>query len=391
MSGRTIHVLVVDDQENWRSVLRFLLEKEGLYVSEAKNSEEAKDKLAHKNFDLALLDVKLEDDQVFNVEGLDLLNYIKINYPNIKVIVLTGYPKSIGNKKPEQADEFILKAAKDSNFKEDFQKKIKTLLQIIINEDDKILKLLIFDDELNDVFNDIFLHSNYHLDITTDIEKAKRQIKDYDGAIINLCLSNQLSSEKNSSSEMLLSYIKSKYPFLPRFVVTASSINSINRLFNEFGVDNVFIKGKFSHLKAEMDKTISNRKKKVFISYAKEDYNIAKRLYNDLIDIGAYPWLAREELIPGEIWKDKITKVIKRSNYFLTLLSHKSVSKSGFFQTEQKTALEVFESMPKGQIFIIPARLDACEAPETLENIHYVDLFPSYEEGFKKILKSLNS
>jgi DNA-binding NtrC family response regulator len=130
MSGRTIRVLVVDDQENWRKVLRFLSEKEGLYVSEADNSEDAKEILSRRSFDLALLDVKLEDEQVFNVEGLDLLNHIKINYPSTKVIVLTGYPKSIGNKKPEQADEFILKVAKNSNFKDEFQKKIRTLLQL---------------------------------------------------------------------------------------------------------------------------------------------------------------------------------------------------------------------------------------------------------------------
>ena len=128
--SRTIHVLVVDDQENWRNVLRFLSEKEGLYVSEAKNSEEAEEKLARKNFDLALLDVKLEDEQVFNVEGLDLLHHIKVNHPNTKVIVLTGYPKSIGNRKPEQADEFILKAARDSNFREEFRKKIREILQL---------------------------------------------------------------------------------------------------------------------------------------------------------------------------------------------------------------------------------------------------------------------
>ncbi len=49
---------------------------------------------------------------------------------------------------------------------------------------------------------------------------------------------------------------------------------------------------------------------KVYISYAHEDYEIAKRLYDDLKDLpNVKPWLDDEDIIPGQKRKPAITKV----------------------------------------------------------------------------------
>ena len=40
----------------------------------------------------------------------------------------------------------------------------------------------------------------------------------------------------------------------------------------------------------------------VFISYAREDSDAAKRLKKDLKDAGLNPWLDKEELLPGQNW-----------------------------------------------------------------------------------------
>ncbi len=61
----------------------------------------------------------------------------------------------------------------------------------------------------------------------------------------------------------------------------------------------------------------------------------------------------------------------------------------GFVQKEQKIALKTAEMLPKNKIFIIPVRLDDCELPQEFERLHWVDLFPDYEKGMKKIFKAL--
>ncbi|MCP4353277.1 MAG: TIR domain-containing protein [Desulfobacterales bacterium] len=48
-----------------------------------------------------------------------------------------------------------------------------------------------------------------------------------------------------------------------------------------------------------------------FISYAREDLNIARQLYYDLRIGGANPWLDFESLYAGQNWKDVIIRAIK--------------------------------------------------------------------------------
>jgi hypothetical protein len=130
----------------------------------------------------------------------------------------------------------------------------------------------------------------------------------------------------------------------------------------------------------------------IFISYASEDAGDARRLYDDLKSAGFNPWLDRENLLPGQNWRDAITKAIRECNFFLCLISSRSLTKRGYVQKEMKMALDVLDEFPDGEIFFIPVRLDDCKPINLkLTDIHHVDLFPSYEEGFKKILAAIGS
>ena len=84
--------------------------------------------------------------------------------------------------------------------------------------------------------------------------------------------------------------------------------------------------------------------KKIFISYAREDLETAKKLYADLKQSGFDPWLDEENLLAGQNWRQIIQKEIKDANYFIILISSISVSKRGFVQTEIKEALEELKS-----------------------------------------------
>ena len=103
---------------------------------------------------------------------------------------------------------------------------------------------------------------------------------------------------------------------------------------------------------------MSITKPKIFLSYAREDMGMAKQLYNDLKRYGLDVWLDTESLLPGDRWKDKIQDVIENSNYFIALLSTRSVNKKGFVQKELKTALEVLDLFPSSERSILPVKLD---------------------------------
>ena len=130
--------------------------------------------------------------------------------------------------------------------------------------------------------------------------------------------------------------------------------------------------------------------RKVFISYAKEDWEHALKLYKDLKSRGIKAWLDREDIVPGQRWKDAIRKAIVGCDYFIALLSKRAITKKGFVHTELKYAVEVLESLPRQEIFVIPALLEECDVEdEMLKQLHWAYLYPSYEKGVADIMRAL--
>ena len=128
----------------------------------------------------------------------------------------------------------------------------------------------------------------------------------------------------------------------------------------------------------------TRRNVRVFISYAYEDTQGARRLYEDLKNAGLDPWLETKSLLPGQNWESAVQEAIRKSRYFIPLFSSMSVEKRGFILKEFKYALGILDSIPEPKIFIIPVRLDDCEIPyEKLKIYHAVDLFPSWNDGLQ--------
>jgi len=138
-------------------------------------------------------------------------------------------------------------------------------------------------------------------------------------------------------------------------------------------------------------KNINNKQEvKTFISYAREDLDYAQTLYNILKNVGVEPWLDVESILPGQKWRTAIKSAIKNCNYFITLLSSRSVSKKGYVQKELKEALEYLDEFPDSKIYIIPIRLDECYPSDIkLHDIQWVDFFPSWDKGIEKLFRVL--
>jgi hypothetical protein len=131
---------------------------------------------------------------------------------------------------------------------------------------------------------------------------------------------------------------------------------------------------------------------KVFISYAHEDLEPARRLYKRLKAVpGVEPWFDKESLLPGMRWRPAIKRAIREADYFLALLSRKSVSKRGYVQKEMREAIEIRDEFPEGRAFLIPVRLDDCQPPESLSDIHYEDFFPNWDRGLGRVLRVIES
>ncbi len=82
-------ILVVDDEENIRELLRESLEDEGYRVNVAKNGQEAVEKVRALNPDTVLMDVKMPV-----MSGMDAFLKIKESQPDLPVIFLTAFGSS---------------------------------------------------------------------------------------------------------------------------------------------------------------------------------------------------------------------------------------------------------------------------------------------------------
>ncbi|KUG28179.1 response regulator receiver protein [hydrocarbon metagenome] len=81
-----IRVLVVDDEDRFRTTLVKLLGAQGLTAEAAPGGEEALALLAEKPFDVVLLDVKMP-----GLSGQEVLPRIKAAAPGVEVLILTGH------------------------------------------------------------------------------------------------------------------------------------------------------------------------------------------------------------------------------------------------------------------------------------------------------------
>jgi len=80
-------ILVVDDEENFLTLLQWFLTQRGYQVATASSAEQALSLVGGRVFDVALLDIRLGSG-----DGLALLEELTQRLPNLKVFMMTAYP-----------------------------------------------------------------------------------------------------------------------------------------------------------------------------------------------------------------------------------------------------------------------------------------------------------
>jgi len=99
-------ILVADDEETIRAILKDELEEEGYAITTAVGGEDAIRLLRQDKFDLVLADIKMP-----RADGFDVLRTVKAEQPSVRVIMLTGFAdlKNAIESKRLGADDFVSK------------------------------------------------------------------------------------------------------------------------------------------------------------------------------------------------------------------------------------------------------------------------------------------
>ena len=97
----------------------------------------------------------------------------------------------------------------------------------------------------------------------------------------------------------------------------------------------------------------------IFLSYASEDYSVAKRLSESLRAAGVEVWLDQSELRGGDSWDHRIAEQIRACSLFIALVSqHTEARVEGYFRREWGAAADRTRDLAEGTTFLLPVVVD---------------------------------
>ena len=81
-----LRIMVIDDENIVGKMIQSSFEQDGYIVEPFTNPTEALERLKEAEFHMVITDLKMKD-----IDGMEVLNTIKEEYPQIKVIMITAF------------------------------------------------------------------------------------------------------------------------------------------------------------------------------------------------------------------------------------------------------------------------------------------------------------
>jgi len=106
----------------------------------------------------------------------------------------------------------------------------------------------------------------------------------------------------------------------------------------------------------------------VFLSYAREDAEAARRIAEALRGFGVEVWFDLSELRGGDVWDQKIRRQIRECALFVPVISsHTQAREEGYFRREWRIAVDRTHDMAENRAFIVPVIVD--DTKESVANV----------------------
>ena len=118
----------------------------------------------------------------------------------------------------------------------------------------------------------------------------------------------------------------------------------------------------------------------VFLSYASQDAEPARKICDALRAAGIEVWFDQSELRGGDVWDQKIRREIHDCALFIPVISTNTASRrEGYFRLEWDVADQRSHRMARDQAFIVPLCVDATpsagtDVPESFHRVQWTRL-----------------
>ena len=135
-------------------------------------------------------------------------------------------------------------------------------------------------------------------------------------------------------------------------------------------------------------------KKRVFVSYVKDNSKEVERICEKLHQNGIEYWLDRDQIKPGKMWKQVIRDAINRGAFFLACFSKEYNERTETYMNEELLlGIDILRTKPYNSGWLIPVKLSPCEIPphdigagKTLQDLHYLNFHEDWDTEMNRLL-----
>jgi CheY-like chemotaxis protein len=384
-----LRILVIDDNLEFRKSLSFLLkEVYGATVDSVSSAPLALEKLKNgSSYELAFVDLMMPE-----MNGIEACHRLRDLDPGLEIVVMSAYSDSVewGEAQSLERASVLAKpiAAED----------VVTCLNNVLSHSKRQGRgVLILDDDpsYRNLVKSALSRTEYNLYEAASVREALRQLqinRHVKVILLDLSLSGelgtklleQIAEDAHKYRVIVLTahdeYLAAEqagafsvFSYLPK--VSTSFVQSIR-----FNLSQAF------HSLDQSPHPVS-----VFISYTKPDFEKVTWIHRRLKDNGFIPWIATNDVGPGDAWDEKIEMAIKQCDCFVSCLSDIAVKRLGHFQREIELVIERYDTSRKP--LIIPLLLENCDMPRQFaeRKIQHLVYDPFHDDWWTRLVTALRA
>lgn len=135
-------------------------------------------------------------------------------------------------------------------------------------------------------------------------------------------------------------------------------------------------------------------KKRVFVSYVREDSEDVNRICEVFRKTGIAYWLDRDKIEPGKLWKQAIRDAIDNGAFFLACFSEQQERRAETYMNEELLlGVEILRRKPYNSGWLIPVKLSPCSIPQldigagkTLRDIQYLSFYEDWDREVERLV-----
>jgi hypothetical protein len=128
----------------------------------------------------------------------------------------------------------------------------------------------------------------------------------------------------------------------------------------------------------------NDKKVGFFISYSSRDKMVAQRISEGIRALGLEVFFDQWSIGPSESIVEKISNALSKHDTIAVLLSPNSIN-SKWVRKELNSALVA--QLNGHDVRVLPLLVEACEIPDVLADIRYIDFSVNFEDGFIELIR----